>query len=181
MKDDIFNKISPDEALEILRQITRTDKTLKKKIIKLAEELFKDVDVDKICEDVFYALDGIDVHELWDRSGNKTEGYSSPEEMAVEMFEEALEPFLREMHRLSDLKMLQEAKHYCMGAIKGIYEYEKDSSSEFKDWATDIPAESFGYILDEWTKKRNTKDKKEMNGFIRNECPDWAKWAIYKY
>ena len=27
-KDDIFDKISPDEALEILRQITKTDKKL---------------------------------------------------------------------------------------------------------------------------------------------------------
>jgi len=181
MKDDIFNKISPDEALEILKQITRTDKSLKKQIVKLAEELFRDVDVDKICEDVFYTLDGIDVHELWDRSGSKTDSYSSPEEMAVEMFEEALEQFLQEMHRLSDLKMLQEAKLYCMGIIKGIYEYEKDSRSEFKDWATDIPAESFGYILGQWTKKGNTKDKQEMNEFISNECPDWAKWAIFKY
>ena len=35
MKDDIFNKISPDEALEILRQITKTDKKLKRRIVDL--------------------------------------------------------------------------------------------------------------------------------------------------
>lgn len=115
-----------------------------------------------------------------DRSGSKTDGYCSPEEMAVEMFEEALEPFLQEMNRLSDLKMLEEAKFYCMRIIKGIYEYEKDSRSEFKDWATDMSAESFGYILGQWIKKSTTEDKQEMNEFIGNECPDWAKWAIYK-
>ena len=32
MKDDIFNRISPDEALEILRQLAKKDKELKKKI-----------------------------------------------------------------------------------------------------------------------------------------------------
>ncbi len=78
MKKNIINKISPDEALTILRQITKTDKELKKKIIELAESLFKDVDVDEICEAVFYALGGIDVHELWDRAGPKTDGYTSP-------------------------------------------------------------------------------------------------------
>ena len=36
-KDDIFDKISPNEALEILRQITKTDKNLKNKIIDLVE------------------------------------------------------------------------------------------------------------------------------------------------
>jgi hypothetical protein len=64
MKDDIFNTISPDEALEILKQIAKTDKKLKKRIIELAEDLFRNVDVEAIFDDVFSALDGIDVHEL---------------------------------------------------------------------------------------------------------------------
>jgi len=36
-KDDIFDKISPNEALEILRRITKTDNDLKKKINKYSE------------------------------------------------------------------------------------------------------------------------------------------------
>ena len=178
MKDDIFNKISPSEALTILRQITKTDKELKKKIIAVAESLFKDVDVDEICEAVFYALDGIDVHELWDRAGPKTDGYTSPEDMSFEMFEEAIEPFIKEMHRLSDLKMHQESKLYCMGILKGIYQYDEESGSEFKDWASDIPGESFGDVLSEWGKNCNNKAKKEMINFIKKECPVWSKWAI---
>ena len=178
MKNDIFDKISPNEALKILRQITKTDKNLKKKIIELAEDLFRDVDVEEICEAVFDALDGIDVHELWDRAGPKTDAYTSPEDMSVEMFEEALEPFVQEMQRLLDLKMHQEAKLYCMGILKGIYQYEEDSGSEFKDWASDVPGESFGYILREWGKNGNNKDKKEMKNFIKKECPVWSEWAI---
>ena len=139
MKDDIFNKISPDEALEILEQIAKTDKKLKKRIVELAEDLFRNVEVDAICDDVFDSLDGIDVHELWDRAGPRTDGYTSPEDMAVEMFEEALEPFLQKMYRLFDLKMRQESKLYCMRILKGIYQYKEDSRSEFKDWATDVP------------------------------------------
>ena len=148
-------------------------------LIELAEDLFRNVDVEAVCDDVFDALDGIDVHELWDRAGSKTDGYTSPEDMAVEMFEEALGPFLQELHRLFDLKMHQEAKLYCMGILKGIYQYEEDSGSEFKDWATDVPGESFGYVLNEWKEKNNTnKDKKEMKHFISNECPNWSEWVI---
>jgi len=176
-KDDILDKISPDEALEILRQLTKTDNELKTKIIKLAEDLFRDVDVEQICEDVFYALDGIDVHELWDRAGPKADGYTSPEEMSVEMFEETLEPFVQEIERLLNLKMLREAKLYCMGILKGIYQYEEDSESEFKNWASDVPGESFGNILRKWGKNSNNKVKKEMKEFIKKECPDWFGWA----
>ena len=142
MKEDIFNKISPDEALEILKQIVKTDKKLKKRIVDLAEDLLRG------------------------------------EDMAVEMFEEELEPFIQEMHRLFDLKMHQEAKLYCMGMLKGIYQYEEDSGSEFKDWATDVQSECFGYLLGEWKKRANSiKHKKEMKKFISNECPNWSKWA----
>jgi len=111
MKNDIFDKISPNEALKILRQITKTDKNLKKRILELAEDLFRDVDVDEICEAVFDALDGIDVHELWDRAGPKTDGYTSPEDMSVEMFEEALEPFVQEMQRLPHSSTLPHTKN----------------------------------------------------------------------
>ena len=149
-KDEILKKLSPDEALIILRKLIKTDDDLKTKVIKLAEDLFRDVDIDQICEDVFFALDGIDVHELWDRAGPKTDGYTSPEDMSMEMFEEALAPFVKEMERLLDLKMPLESKVYCMGILKGIYQYEEDSKSEFKDWASDVPGETFGYILREW-------------------------------
>jgi hypothetical protein len=177
MKNDIFNKISPSEALEILKQIAKTDKKLKKKIVELAEELFRNVDVEAVCDEVFDALDGIDVHELWDRAGPKTDGYTSPEDMALEMFEESLEPFLQELYRLFDLKMHQEAKLYCMGILKGIYQYEEDSGSEFKDWTTDVPGESFGYILEEWKKRcTNNKEKKEMKNFLSKECHNWYEW-----
>jgi hypothetical protein len=86
-------------------------------------------------------------------SGPKTDGYPGPGEMAVEMVEEALEPFLQEMHRLLDLKMNPEAKLCCMGIAKGIYEYEENSTSEFKDWAIDIPGEMYSHIVDEWKKR----------------------------
>jgi hypothetical protein len=178
MKDNIFNKISPSEALEILKQIAKTDKKLKKRIVELAEEIFRNIDVEAVCDDVFGALDGIDVHELWDRAGSKTDGYTSPENMAVAMIEKSLEPFLQELYRLFDLKMHKEANLCCMGILKGIYQYEEDSGSEFKDWATDIPGESFGYIIKEWKKRcNNNKDKKEMKDFLSKECHNWYEWA----
>ncbi len=178
MNDDILNHISPNEALEIVKQLARTDKGLKKQIIELAKNHIKTVDVEDICESVFDALDWIDVHELWDRAGPNRDGYISPEEMSCEMFEEAIAPHVQEMERLLKLKMHHEAKLYCMGILKGIYQYEQDSGSEFKDWATDIPGEIFGSILKSWAKNSKNKDKKEMMNFIHEECFDWSGWAI---
>ena len=37
----------------------------------------------------------------------------------------------------------------------------------WKDWDSDVPGESFGYILGEWGKNGNKKDRKEMKNFIK--------------
>ena len=62
-----------------------------------------------------------------------------------------------------------------MGIAKGIYQYEEDSTSEFKDWATDVPRESYDYIFNEWEKRGiDVKDKKEMRAFLSDACPKWS-------
>jgi DNA phosphorothioation-dependent restriction protein DptG len=178
MKDDILNKISPSEALYILRSLAKSDKEIKNRIIEIAENLFRDIDLEEISEDVFFALDGIDVHDLWDSSGAKTNGYISPENRAFEMVEEQLKTYYQELFRLCKLNMSQEAMQYCMGVLKGIFRYVNESESEFKDWATDIPEECFGYLIGEWEKRCKRKTQvKEMKLFIRKECHRWSEWA----
>jgi hypothetical protein len=178
MKDEIINKISPREALDILHSLVKSDKEIKKRIIEIAEDLFRDFEVEEISEDVFYSLDGIDVHDLWDHSGSKTDGYISPENMAFEMVEEQLKTYYQELFRLCELNMAQEAMQYCMGVLKGVYRYVDESESEFKDWATDIPEECFGYLIGEWGKRCKRKSQvKKMKLFIRKECHKWFEWA----
>ena len=106
--ENLIDKISPYEALTILKQLAKADKIIEKKIIEIAEGIIRNVDVEEICEEVFFVLDGIDVHELWDRSGSTSYGYISPEEMAVEMIEEELDSFNQEVIRLCELNIKQE-------------------------------------------------------------------------
>lgn len=179
MKDNRIDRISPEQALEILRRLARNSPTIRKQIENEAEEVLKKIDVEDICEDVCSALNGIDVQELWDRSGSSRQGYSGPEDMAAEMMEEELEPFYKEVFKYLEMSMANEAKLYCMGVLKGIYQYEQDSKSEFKDWAADIPGECFGYLLLEWKKRAaNANDLKEMGEFIEKECGKWAERAL---
>jgi hypothetical protein len=179
MKDKILDKISPEEALEILKRLAKNNPKIAKQIEKETKQLLKKIDLEEICEDVYLVLDGIDVEELWDRSGPSRYGYSAPEDMSVEMMEEELDSYNQEVIKYLELGMPKEAMLYCMGVLKGIYQYEQESKSEFKDWATDVPGEYFGYLLEEWKKRTNNKDDlKEMNKFIEKECSKWAKWTL---
>jgi hypothetical protein len=176
MKDNKIDRISPEQALEILRRLARSDPKIKKRIHKETEEILKDIDVEEICEEVYSALDGIDVEELWERSGSSRHGYSGPEDNAAEMMEEELEPFNNEVLKYLEMGMAAEAKLYCMGVLKGVYQYQQESKSEFKDWAADIPGECYGHTLREWEKRSGDEnDLKEMDEFIKKECSKWAK------
>jgi hypothetical protein len=178
MNDNILDKISAEKALNILRRLAYKDPVIAQQIEKEARQLLKEVDIEEIYEDVFSVLDGIDVEELWDRSGPSRHGYSSPEDMAVEMIEEELEPYNKEVTKYLELGMVKEAKFYCMGVLKGIYQFVQESKSAFKDWATDIPEECFGDLLEEWKNRtKNKNDINDMDKFIERECTKWAEWA----
>jgi len=171
---NLLDKISPDEALKILKLLAETDKRIENKIFSIAENIITDIDIEDICDDVFWSLDAIDVHDLWNRSGSNIDGYISPVEMAFEMVEEDLEPFQQKIFRFIELGLHQKAKLFCMGVLKGLYTYEHNSKSEFKDWAADIPGESFRFLLDKWKKhSKNKSDIKEMNEFLIKECKKW--------
>ena len=176
MKNNILDKISGEEALIILRKLAKDDTKLKKQIEEQAEQLLRQVDIEETCEDVCSDLEMLYVEDLWDKSGAHRDGYTSPEEMAVEMMEGELEPHHDEVTKYIDLDMPKEAKLYCMGILKGIYKYEQESKSEFKDWAADVAVECYGFLLDEWRKKSKSKDDLiEMDKFLKRECSKWAK------
>ena len=175
MKNEILENISPEEAHQILMRLAKTDPALARKIKKEAERLLKKIDAEEVCEDVYFSLDNIEVEELWDRSGSSRDGYSAPEEMAVEMVEKELNPHRDQVTKYLKLGMAKEARLYCMGVLKGIYKYTRKSESEFKDWTSEAPEQYFACLLAEWKKKtKNKSEINEMDAFLKKECPDWA-------
>ena len=174
-KINILEQITASDALAILNKLANEDKGIKTIIEKIATEYLSDVNLEDIAEEVFSELDSLYVEDLWDSSGDRSDGYIEPHERAMEMIEETIEPFMDEIKKYRKTKMFQEEKTYCMGILKGIYKYEKEASSEFCDWATDMPGEVFTSVLREWKKNnKNTDDLKEMESFIKKNCGEWV-------
>ena len=171
---NILDKISTDDGLAILKMLAKEDASLLKRIEHAALEYFKEVKVEDIADGVFCELDSLVVEDVWDQSGSTRYGYIDPGEKAWEMFEDAIESYLDELKKCQDLKMDEEAKKYCMGILKGIYQFEKESNNEFKDWAVDAPGENFERVFDKWKECcTNLNDIKEMKKFVKKNFPDW--------
>lgn len=177
-KLSIIQQISPQEALSILKILAEEDETIAVKI----EQIFREnilidstiEDIDEIAESVCRDLEFIDVEDVWDNSGSTRDGYVDPDEYACSLYEDTLQEYLDELKRQKDLSTKDEVKYYCMGILKGIYLFETESSSEFKDWASDVGKENFFSILNDWKKDcQNKEDMIEMNNFIEQNCPKW--------
>ena len=165
-KKAVLAAISPDEALAVLNQLTK-DPQIRKMAEEIALAVVGDVDVDAVAEEVFYELDSIAVEDVWDNSGSTRDGYVEPGEYAWQLFENALEPFEEHLRKCRELSLTKQAKLQCMGILKGIWRFESESESEFKDWAIDAPGENMARVFEAWKKgNRNRKDIQEVTKFM---------------
>ena len=173
----IIDQITPGQAVSVLRNLWHAYPDFRVRIEAEIKNALTIVDYNEVASDVESSLDFLDEEELYDRSGPSRTGYHDPAEMAGIMVEEVLAPYQDQLKRYYEMGMHHEAKEFCKGVLKGLYEYARNSSTPFSQYAMDAPAEMFGWILDEWKKKNKKKvDQAEMKKFIEKECSDWSKY-----
>jgi hypothetical protein len=179
--NDVIGRLTAEQALRIIQQLSRRGDEIGEAVRAEAMEVLTGVDRDETAEEVFCALDALDVEDCWDRSGASRDGYTSPDEAAAEMIEAELQPFCDQQERYQELDMSEQESAYCMGVILGLYRFARESESEFRDWSTDIPAECARDLLDQWlAQNREARRIDAMRDFIREYCPEWATCLLEK-
>lgn len=165
--DDIIS----DHSISILNRLSREDENIKKKIEEIALEYIGNTNEESIANSLFFDLDSIPVEDVWHNSGGTRDGYVDPYDLAWEMFEEAIEPYLEKARKYHELNMISDRDIYYRAILRGLYDFEKESDSEYKDWAVDAPKDNFKSIKKEWIK--NCKDRKEVEEYVEKNFPDW--------
>jgi len=175
--DDFISKLTGKQALKIVQRLGRKGGKLREAVLSETMNVLTEFDLDDTADEVVTLLESIDVRDCWDRSGSSRYGYTSPDEAATELIEEELQPFIDQVERYHKMGLPEQEAVYCMGVILGIYRYEREAKSEFRQWCEDIPAEFGGFLLDKW-RKRNPDGARinAMHDFIRTRCPEWANW-----
>jgi len=154
----------------VLKELAK-DPRIRKRAEAVALAMVGDVDMDAVAEEVSWALDSIAVEDVWDNSGGTRDGYVDPGEYAWELFANALEPFEKHLRKCHGLSLAKQAKLQCMGILKGIWRFESESKSEFKDWAVDAPDGNMTRVFDEWRKmSKNLNDIAEVKSFMESLC-----------
>jgi hypothetical protein len=172
---DLISKLTGEQALQVVARLWRRGGKIREAVLAEATDVLTAIDVDATADEVFSALDSLDVTDCWDRSGESRDGYTSPDEAAAEMIDDELRPFLEQVDRYHEMGMPEQEATYCRGVLFGLYRYEHESKSEFSDWSVDIPVEYGGRLLGMWRKRnRGGNEGRAMDEFILRCCPKWA-------
>ena len=72
-----------------------------------------------------------------------------------------------------------QAEAVCLGILKGVYDFQWHSKTEFKNWAIDAPGEYFSSYLEEWKKHfQRPSSTSRMNQFLTEHCVKWSERAL---
>jgi hypothetical protein len=173
--NDVTGKITSEQALIIVERLCRKGGDVRDAIVAEAISVLSDFSLDETADEVFDALDLMDIQDCLDQAG--AHGDTSRNEAAIDIIEEELQPFFDQVERYHELGMTEQESTYCMAVLLGIYRFEHESESEIKEFAQDLPAECAVSLLDEWQARNPDKTGiAAMEAFIRERCPKWAVW-----
>ena len=176
---DLIGKLTPEQALEVVVRLSDQGGPIGDAVLAEAQNVLSAIDLDEIAGEVFFVLDSIDVQECWNMAGASRDGYTSPDEAAYELIDEQLQSFFEQAGRYHELGMTREEGTYCRGVILGIYRYEHESKSEFRQWCVDVPIECARALLTRWRERGpDPASGTAMDDFIRHRCPSWTKYLL---
>lgn len=175
----IINQLSPSDALAVLKTLARDDEALAARIAEVAIAHLNELEPEEVASVLYDELDALEVEEVWDRAGRTRDGYVEPIEVADEMVGAVIAPYLEELQKYQALGMNEQANRMCMGLLLGLYEFDRESANEFKDWADDAPAAFAEEVVSIWKDGRPSKsDIEALKTFIEEALGRWHKHLV---
>jgi hypothetical protein len=138
------------EKSDLLDQLLAASPKLRKQAEAYAVGRMSDEDQDAVAADVESALCGLDIEELNGRAGYRPGvGYVHPSEAADEILDEALQPFLDDLHRRAKLGIASAATEIAVGILRGLYRCRDGASETLLEYSPDYAIERASDVLDQ--------------------------------
>ena len=181
-RQSVLRRLKPDEAQAVLNRLLTLHPELTAEAEAIAQAMLSDVRFEEVADEVEAALRLPGLDELNARAGASRWGYTSPDEAAWELLEEALQPFVDQMSRYAELAMDQQALEMCQGILVGLYRLRDAGDHPVLAWAPDFPQEAAGTVLKTWSQARRAKGSAGKGGgrrpalpvdFVSKHLPEW--------
>ncbi len=80
---DVISKLTAEQALQVVERLCRQGGAIRDAVVAEAMDLLTKFSPDETADEVFDALDLLDIQDCWDQSGRSRTGYTSPDEAAA--------------------------------------------------------------------------------------------------
>jgi hypothetical protein len=160
--------------LVVLKALAHEDENVAARIARIATSYLSEVEPEDVAFALYDELNALEVGEVWDRAGSTRHGYVEPGEAADQMIEETIDPYLEELKKYQALGMNVQANQMCKGLLLGLYKFERESTSEFKSWAPDVPVAFAEEVVSIWREEEPTcADIKALRAFVEDKLCGW--------
>ncbi len=181
-KKGALDRLTGDEAATVLRFFLERHPKLTKEVEALAKSVLGDVSIEDIADQVEDAVGALDLDDLNSRAGRHRYGYVEPSQGAVDLVDEAVMPFIKDIKRRAEAGQHAAALNTCAGVVLGLYRLRDNDRDEFLGWAPDAPDEMAGEAVVTLRKAlRATKTPRgahqpsaSLPAVVRETAPEWA-------
>jgi mannose/cellobiose epimerase-like protein (N-acyl-D-glucosamine 2-epimerase family) len=144
---DTLDHLRPGECAQLLRELLRRHRDLRREAKEIAASLVEDVSVDAVAAEVTSLVGSIGLEELGGRAGKHSWGYVEPSEAAWELLEESIEDVRADVKRRFEIGMKPAAEKICQGIVLGLHVADGTNSDGALEWTPDLPAEAAAWSL----------------------------------
>ena len=127
----VLEKLDAAESASVLKALVDHHPELRSEAEALAREVLGEVSLFSVADDVEDAVLQFDYDDLNSRAGSHSGGYVEPTEVAWELLEEAVEPFVSQMKRYLELGLEEQSREVCQGILLGLYRV-RDGGSAYR-------------------------------------------------
>ncbi len=92
------------------------------------------------------------------------------------MIEEAFSPFTYQIDAFHQTGEHVSEQIYIQGVLLGLYQFQRESTTDFFDYAQDYPESYTEDILATWKSRHpdDTSGLQMLLSFLQEHCPDWS-------
>ena len=150
-KMSALDSLTPAEKGDLLDQLLAARPDLREQAEAYAVRRLSAEDQDAVALEVESALCGLDIEELNGRTGYQpgVGYYVHPTEAADEILDEALQPFLDDLHRRARLGLGSAAGELAVGILRGLYRCRDGGSESLLEYAPDYAIERASEVLEQ--------------------------------
>jgi hypothetical protein len=176
--------LDPDQIRALLDRLLATHAELGAEAQQIADELLSRVSEDEIARRVEGAVRACDVDLLCARSGKTEHGYESPYDLAGEVLEASVEPFMTMLDERHALGRHDDARTICQGVVRGLYELRGggDTTDTVLGFFPDFPGEAAADAVERYVEglprpgRKRSRAKPVFTSAFMKKVLAWGEW-----